>query len=146
MSDPNRDYFEFYLMGRDEAQQDAEDFDVDFAELGKRVLESVEPLTRGTPGGPTVRELAMVTAREESKKALDSMQAWEASSRKLRRLIREAGGDVALAYRLYTSGYIDELAIVFENEILDALVEEEDEDEDEEDGEGEGAGDESADA
>jgi hypothetical protein len=122
MANAEREYFDFYLMGRDEAEDDADnDREIDFAALGKSVV-----------AGEDVREVAMGAARKAGVEETD-MAAWRKSSRRLRKAIDDAGGDTARAYRLYSQGYIDGLAHAFELEILSAI---EDGDDDAQDDEG----------
>lgn len=128
-ADPNRTYFDFYLMGRDEAGDDADEVDTDYQEHARRAVASA------TTGSPNVRDIAMVVAKDAAKQ-LEPMNAWVESSRALRKALKLAGGDNALAYKLYVAGYTDELAQFVENEILATIVEgidDEDGDDDEDD-------------
>lgn len=131
-TDEARQYFAFYLMGRDEAEANLEEsHEVNYKPLADSVL-----------AGEDIREVAMGAARKEKLPDPD-MRAWCSSSRKLRKEIDEAGGDRARAYKQYTQGYIDQLALGIELEILNAIDgdDEEDEDEDEDPGEEDDDGD-----
>lgn len=121
MSKPEREYFDFYLMGRDEADEAMDDQEVDYASLGAGVV-----------AGEDVREVAMGAARKVGVAEKD-MAAWRKSSRRLRKAIDDAGGDTARAYRLYSQGYIDGLAHGIEDEILTAIGDEDDVDQDDDD-------------
>jgi hypothetical protein len=118
MADPKREYFEFYLMGRDEAQDDASELELDYAEMGKRVVDSSD-------GPVNVRDVAMVAAKDAAKPTVtESVATWKSSSRRLRKEIDLAGGDAARAHKLYCAGFIDELAHEIEGEILQAIANE----------------------
>lgn len=133
--DQNRKYFDFYLMGRDEAQDAADDIEdlptIDIEDLARRTVASISVVS--APGVPNLRDLAMVAAKDCAAAALEPMKDWLEASRRLRREIKEAGGDTGLAYKLFTAGYIDELAQMIENEVLVAISEDEDDDDEEED-------------
>jgi len=126
---PHREYFEFYLQGRDEASDDGAELDIDYAELGKRVV-----------AGESVRDVAMETAKKHCKELWSDGQllVWKKSSRRLRQDIDAAGGDASRAYNLYCTGFVDEIATEVEGRTLEAIAaedEEEDEDEAEEEDE-----------
>jgi len=121
-SEENRLYFDFYLMGRDEAQDDFEDREIaQIPAAVARVIGEEESIRSVSYG---IAEAIARTELEGNGKSVE----WRKSSRKLRRAIDDAGGDITRAYTLYCAGYRDELASQIENEILNAIDEDDDAD------------------
>ena len=123
----DRAYFEFYLMGRDEAADDFEDRDFD-EQLTTMAAEVVAITASVRTASYGLAEGIVRTELETRGKSV----AWHKSSRRLRRDIDEAGGDISRAYGAYCAGYRDELAALIEGEVISMIADDEDGDADDE--------------
>lgn len=123
----SRDYFSFYLQGRESPFQSELD-QVDLAPLAERVLAGENP-----------RAVADSAAEDLAKKfQLDGTERQWAKRKANREEIDACGGDAALAFKMYLWGMTDTTAAHLEIDLLDEADEianaADDEPEDDDDG------------
>jgi hypothetical protein len=122
-------YWDFYLMGREERVAKYKR-DIDLDALERQVKASDASMHQVILAECEQVCAPLRTAREQRK--------WVAVPG-IASDIKEAGGDESAAYTAWCHGRIDELALVIERDLLDAMSPDDgdDEDEDEEDDEDE---------